>query len=1092
MHWLTHAYSITAVACGTLALVHLLVWAKQPAARAHLAFFLTASSVAAITPFEWLMARAQTTDQFGSTLRWIQVPISFAIVSLVWFLWLYLGTGRRWLALAACIARVLAMVLGFLLTPNLNFRKITELRQVALGGGESASAPIGVVSPWTLVGQLSSLLLLAFVVDASVRLWRKGDRDSRRRAALIGGAAAFFIIGSAGYSALILAGVIVSPVFIGLPFLPVVLAMGYELSMDVVRAGQLSREVKANEERLALAQEAGDVGTFDWDLRTGRVMWNEKLESMHGLPRGGFGGAFDNWLELVHPEDRPRCDAEIDVAIKQKHPSWQAECRIFRADNNEMRWIDARARLFFDPNGEPVRMLGVNVDITARKLAEEAARKGEERNRDLLRALPDIIFLLTPDGVFLDYYAKDPSDLYAPPTEFLGKNIKDTLPKELADDFIRCFERATENGEPQVMEYELSTQDEERWFEARMIRSQHNQILTVVRDVTDRKLAEAALSDSEARLSGLVSSAMDAIISIDESQRIILLNAAAEQMFGCSADDMMGQPVSVLIPERFRRAHEEYVRAFGETKTKRVGLSEPICGRRSDGTEFPIEASISQVEMHGHHYYTVIMRDVTERKRAEEALQASETRFRNMADTAPVLIWISGPDRLCIYFNQGWLDFTGRSLEQELGNGWFEGIHPDDFARCLNTFNQAFDRREAFKMEYRLRRANGEYRWIYDCGTPRFSAEGEFLGYIGSCIDISDRKEAEAALQKAHEEVSELKNQLQAENIILQEEIKLAHKVNEIIGDSDALKYVLFKVEQVAQTDSSVLILGETGTGKELVARAIHEQSRRKDRPLIKVNCAALSASLIESELFGHEKGAFTGAWARKIGRFELANGGTIFLDEIGELPLELQSKLLRVIQEGEFERLGSSKTIKVDVRIIAATNRNMTAAIEKGTFREDLWYRLNVFPITVPPLRQRKEDIPALVEHFVKGLSISLGKPITSISSATLKKFQDYSWPGNIRELANVIERGVINAQGQVLHIVDQFEPSVAEGPGLSKTLEDVEKEYILRVLDETSWRIEGPYGAARILGLHPSTLRTRMTKLGVMRGLHTAAARK
>lgn len=335
-----------------------------------------------------------------------------------------------------------------------------------------------------------------------------------------------------------------------------------------------------------------------------------------------------------------------------------------------------------------------------------------------------------------------------------------------------------------------------------------------------------------------------------------------------------------------------------------------------------------------------------------------------------------------------------------------------------------------------------------------------------------------------------MKNQLQSENIYLQQPIKLAQNVDGIIGQSNAINYVLFKIEQVAKTDSTVMVLGETGTGKELVARAIHRQSLREDRPLVKINVAALSASLIESELFGHEKGAFTGASIRKIGRFELADGATLFLDEIGELPSELQAKLLRVIQEGEFERLGSAKTIKVDVRIIAATNRNIKAEIEKGSFREDLWYRLNVFPITVPPLRQRREDIPAMIEYFVNGLSKKLGKSISSISSATLNKLKEHSWPGNVRELANVIERAVINSQGTVLHIVDQFEqPNIEKLSDSARTLEQVEKEYILSILNDTGWRIEGPYGAAKVLGLNPSTLRTRMIKLKIQKSIALAA---
>jgi transcriptional regulator with GAF, ATPase, and Fis domain len=380
--------------------------------------------------------------------------------------------------------------------------------------------------------------------------------------------------------------------------------------------------------------------------------------------------------------------------------------------------------------------------------------------------------------------------------------------------------------------------------------------------------------------------------------------------------------------------------------------------------------------------------------------------------------------------------------------------------------------------------SDGRLIWTNARGEVLRDANGKIVKLRGTLQDIAERKQAEAALQKAIEEVSQLKNKLEEENIYLLEEIKLAGDFDEIVGRSDATKYVLFKIEQVAATNSTVLITGETGTGKELVARAIHSSSLRKDRPMVRVNCAALSPTLIESELFGHEKGAFTGATARKIGRFELANEATIFLDEIGELPLELQAKLLRVIQEGEFERLGSSKTIKVDARIIAATNRNLKIAVEQGTFREDLWYRLNVFPITVPPLRDRKEDIPGLVEHFVKKFGQKVARKISSISPASMRILQDYTWPGNVRELANVVERAVINTTGSVLRVVDHFEKSpVAELAQTNKTLEEMEKEYIIQILENTGWRIEGHKGAARVLGLNPSTLRTRMTKLGIQK---------
>ena len=466
----------------------------------------------------------------------------------------------------------------------------------------------------------------------------------------------------------------------------------------------------------------------------------------------------------------------------------------------------------------------------------------------------------------------------------------------------------------------------------------------------------------------------------------------------------------------------------------------------------------------------------------QRALHETEERFRTTVDTAPAMIWIVGTDMKCTYVNQRWLDFTGRTEAQELGTGWTEAIHADDYERILKLYESSIKERAPFEMEYRLRRHSGEYRWIIDTGVPRFDHDGAFLGYIGSCVDITERKEQEVALQTAHEELHQLKNQLEAENISLQQELQLDDKFGEIVGQSDAIKYVLFKVTQVAPTNTTVLITGETGTGKELVARAIHGASTRKDKPLIKVNCGALSPTLIESELFGHEKGAFTGAIARKQGRFELANGGTIFLDEIGELPPELQVKLLRVIQENEFERIGGSKTIKVDVRIIAATNRNLKVEVEKGSFREDLWYRLNVYPITVPPLRQRREDVPLLVEHFTSIYAKKSGKTIASVSPRAMQNLEVHSWPGNVRELANVIERAVIHSQGSVLQLVDQWEPVVTE-PGGTQTLEEVERDYIVRTLEKTGWRIEGKSGAATVLGLNPSTLRTRMLKLGIQR---------
>jgi len=351
--------------------------------------------------------------------------------------------------------------------------------------------------------------------------------------------------------------------------------------------------------------------------------------------------------------------------------------------------------------------------------------------------------------------------------------------------------------------------------------------------------------------------------------------------------------------------------------------------------------------------------------------------------------------------------------------------------------------------------------------------------------EVGVRRQAEGELRQALSEVAELKDQFQAETVYLREELQSSHDFEEIVGNSPALNSILHKVDLVAATDAAVLILGETGTGKELVARAIHSRSLRKDHSLVKVNCAAIPGTLIESELFGHEKGAFTGALTKKIGRFELADRGTIFLDEIGDLPLELQVKLLRVLQEGEFERLGSVRTRKVNVRIIAVTNRDLESAIAEGSFRPDLFYRLSVFPILMPSLRARREDVPLLVWYFITKKQGPLGKRIERVQKETMEALKAYDWPGNVRELENVIERAMILSPGSTLLLGESFgaiQPAQPEQPS-PQNLEEIERTHILRIIEGCGWKIKGKANAADRLGLHPSTLHNRMKKLGIVR---------
>src|SRR5499433_920298 len=479
-----------------------------------------------------------------------------------------------------------------------------------------------------------------------------------------------------------------------------------------------------------------------------------------------------------------------------------------------------------------------------------------------------------------------------------------------------------------------------------------------------------------------------------------------------------------------------------------------------------------------------------ERTRNNAALQDSEERFRQMADSipetirliidsTPALIHTALPDGYIDFFNQGWLRYLGVPLENLQGWNWTSVIHPEDLEGILKKWRASLASGEPFLHETRVRTADGEYRWMLHHKVAKHDEHGNIVKWYGASVDIDDRKRAE-------EEIKRLKDQLHRENIALSEEIDKASMFEEIVGSSAALRKVLLQVAKVAPTDSTVLLTGETGTGKELIARAIHKRSRRSARAFVNVNCAAIPQSLIASELFGHEKGAFTGALQRRLGRFELAEGGTIFLDEIGDLPLDTQNTLLRVLQEREFERVGGTETIRANVRVVAATNSDLKVAMSRGAFRSDLFYRLNVFPIEIPSLRERKEDIPMLVEYFVKRFASKAGKNFRAIDKQTLEVLQSYPWPGNIRELQNVIERGVIVCDSESLEVDENWlsRESVKTqslGKTLSEELVTREKERIETALAETRGRVSGPSGAAAKLGIPRSTLDSKIRSLKI-----------
>jgi formate hydrogenlyase transcriptional activator len=454
-------------------------------------------------------------------------------------------------------------------------------------------------------------------------------------------------------------------------------------------------------------------------------------------------------------------------------------------------------------------------------------------------------------------------------------------------------------------------------------------------------------------------------------------------------------------------------------------------------------------------------------------------------DTTPAFLHSSDPDGSFGFFNQRWLEFLGVGEEDLQGWAWTTFIHPDDAGEMLTRWRACLANGEVFQYEARVRREDGQYLWFLHRNVPMWDDQGKIVMWYGSSLEIDDRKRTEDELKKAFDEIKTLKDQLYKENLALKEEIDQASMFEEIVGASEAIKRVLVLLSKVAPTDSTVLITGETGTGKELAARAIHKRSRRARNAFVAVNCAAIPASLIASELFGHEKGAFTGATQRRLGRFEVADAGTIFLDEVGDIPAETQVALLRVLQERQFERVGGTQPVPIDVRVIAATNHDLQAAVEAGSFRSDLFYRLNVFPIRMPSLRERVEDIPLLVAYLTQRYTTKMGKKINGIDKKTMELFQKYHWPGNVRELQNVIERAVILCEGATFtadeNWLGQASPRPAPSGIALASLKDQEKEMIENALSQSRGRVSGPLGAAARLGIPRSTLESRIKSFNI-----------
>ena len=565
--------------------------------------------------------------------------------------------------------------------------------------------------------------------------------------------------------------------------------------------------------------------------------------------------------------------------------------------------------------------------------------------------------------------------------------------------------------------------------------------------------------------------ATEPVIVVGHDGVILLANRHAEALLEYAPGALGGMAVDALVPDRLRERHADLRRMFRiDPKMRPMGSGREIIALAADGREIPVEIGLWPDP--SGDFVVGLIRDISATLQARRQLETSALRFRAVALSSNDILTETDIGTGVIT----WHGDVDSPLGYEPGEfprtreTWLEYVHPDDREDIRRLVGRASES-GIFRADYRIRCKNGSYRhWASKCQTIELP-EGGAETLIGAIRDVTETVLA--------------KERLEHEHAHLQEEIKVEHNFDEIIGQSAPMRSMLEAVTQVAETDATVLLLGETGTGKELTARALHSRSRREDRALIKVDCATLPSGLVESELFGHMKGAFTGAHESRPGRFELADGGTIFLDEIGELSADVQAKLLRVLQEGEIQRLGARDAKHVDVRVIAATNRDLKREVEEGRFRSDLYYRLNVFPIELPPLRSRREDIPLLTAYILSKCVQRIGKNIEFVALSTQQALNNYEWPGNVRELQNVIERAVILSTGKALTItgvLGDAEPAQFTEPrSLKLDLEAVERRNILSALEESNWKIKGDDNAASRLGMSPSTLRSRMKRLGI-----------
>ena len=851
-----------------------------------------------------------------------------------------------------------------------------------------------------------------------------------------------------------------------------------ETGMDVTDHGLLTRELRRRESYLAEAQRLSHIGSFGWRVSSGEIFWSdETFRIFEFAPSSKVSMLMI--LERVHPQDMPSVEMAIGAAARGE--GIDLEHRLVMPDGR-IKYLHVVGTAESGETGD-IEVIGAVMDITARKLTEIELRRSKAHlavAQRLSRTGSVGMEVSTKRIFWSDEAARTYG--YPPGTEPTSDLILQRVHPDDVDLLKNVLERAAQGGSDFDFQHRLLMPDgsiKHLHDLAHCLRDEagNEEVVGAIMDITERKVAEEAIRRSEAYLAAAQRLSHTGSFGCEASSGEMFWSEETFRIFGYD------RGVKPAVDAVLKRVHPDD-KAMVQGQISHATSQGKNCDLEyrlllpDDSVKYVHVVAHAVKDKAGNLEFVGAVTDITERKAAEERIRRQEAEFRQILDLAPQQVRVYGPGGERLYANRVALDYYGVSLEewqQTTGLSFRSSlfVHPDDRERTTRDFDANRSSGSAYESELRLRGADGNYRWFLARHNPLHDDKGQVKRWYVGLTDIDERKRAEERLQQ--------------ENVALREEISKASMFEEIVGTSPALQAVLSRISKVAPSDSTVLITGETGTGKELVARAIHRRSHRASRAFVSVNCAAIPRDLIASELFGHEKGAFTGATQQRPGRFELANEGTLFLDEVGELPAETQIALLRVLQEREFERVGGTRRIRADVRVIAATNRDLQAAISSRSFRSDLFYRLNVFPIEIPSLRERRADIALLLEYFIDRYARKAGKNIKRVSKKTLELLQSYPWPGNIRELQNVIERSVIVCETETFSVDKSWlsqqphDRRLRCGLYLSQMMAAKEIEVIEEALRESQGRVFGPSGAAAKLGIARSTLESKIRSLNI-----------